>query len=765
LTRTLGALALAGSVVFGGRAYDQTRPPGDAAFRGLANPLTEGGEWLDLAALPYPLAHHMTAFVQTDSGPRLFVFGGQRAPGAAMEQTCLQYVPRTDSWSGRASMRYPRGQGQAVALCGKVYVMGGYQTFGTGLTKVEVYDPTANTWTVGPDMPESLYDFEAVAWRDSLIFVLGGGSWSPGLPPTELTWLFDAANRVWRPATPMPCALGALGAGACGDTILVATGWTDSGPTNKAWRGVVDPADPTVIDWTELDTLPGLPRCRCVSACVAGHLVIAGGVTWPTSDPAPDSSLVLDETWSLDPATGHWRQLPSKPHPVCAVAGSAVSLRNRLYIPGGDRGTAPYTTEHAVLDLAGCQHDVGVSDITSPVGRLTPLSPGPVAATLRNFGGGSENVRAHAVVTDTGLQLVVFESDTVLSLEPDTVLTIQFGSFVPDSGRWFKTEASVALDGDENPDNDTLRRLARTTLGSNPDGFGYAYQSTQEPDTVRFTWFDTTGGTLIDNWAPNPDDGSSLRHLPFTFPFYGTSFNRMRVCTNGFLDSSGFAPSLNHSLPEPALTNLIAPFWDDLDLRSAGSVCENLSDDRAVYTWTGVPRYGASGDSLTFQVALDRNGSIRFNYLKLVGDRTSGTTGIQGEDGSWDWYSEYCCNGVPLSHTPADSVSVVFYPTAAGFAEAPSTRARPSRLTLAVPTLASGAFDICLTWRGDELPGLSVFDVLGRPVRRLKVDGQGKARLVWDGRDARGDPAPNGAYFLRASTSDLSVTRKALLLR
>ncbi len=62
---------------------------------------------------------------------------------------------------------------------------------------------------------------------------------------------------------------------------------------------------------------------------------------------------------------------------------------------------------------------------------------------------------------------------------------------------------------------------------------------------------------------------------------------------------------------------------------------------------------------------------------------------------------------------------------------------------------------------------LSVFDVEGRLVRTLVDDvvGEGYQELIWDGRDANGNPVGSGVYMYRLTTRDRTVTKKMVLLR
>jgi len=50
---------------------------------------------------------------------------------------------------------------------------------------------------------------------------------------------------------------------------------------------------------------------------------------------------------------------------------------------------------------------------------------------------------------------------------------------------------------------------------------------------------------------------------------------------------------------------------------------------------------------------------------------------------------------------------------------------------------------------GEPLPGLVVYDVAGRVVRRLTATSSDVRAIVWDGRDGRGHAVGAGVYFVR----------------
>jgi hypothetical protein len=215
------------------------------------------------------------------------------------------------------------------------------------------------------------------------------------------------------------------------------------------------------------------------------------------------------------------------------------------------------------------------------------------------------------------------------------------------------------------PGNDLSLRTPRSALArqGGPDGFGYRYRSTQEPgDSVTFEWIDATTGSAITNWYPGPDDGYAALTLPFPFPFYAETLRTINVCSNGFLETSTSTLYDNGTLPTPDITNLIAPFWDDLSLPAGGTVYQFTPADSMyfVIAFVGVARYEPPQVRQTFEVILYPDGRIRLNYQAVGGDLAANTIGIQGEDGTGDWYLQYVANGSPDTHVVDDSTSVLF---------------------------------------------------------------------------------------------------------
>jgi len=186
-----------------------------------------------------------------------------------------------------------------------------------------------------------------------------------------------------------------------------------------------------------------------------------------------------------------------------------------------------------------------------------------------------------------------------------------------------------------------------------PDGFGYVFYDSDHPSGPSFEWIDASTGTVLTL----DDEDYTLIDLPFPFPYYQEILNQIYVSSNGFLSSTGVSDWSNDSLPDTTKHNIIAPFWDDLDPSSGGTVYYLSTPDYAVIEWYQVPGY-YSGGPYTFEVVLYPNGNIVFNSLQMMDPIDESTIGIQGADGSNDYYLLYSYNGNPI--TVHDSLTILF---------------------------------------------------------------------------------------------------------
>jgi flagellar hook assembly protein FlgD len=74
---------------------------------------------------------------------------------------------------------------------------------------------------------------------------------------------------------------------------------------------------------------------------------------------------------------------------------------------------------------------------------------------------------------------------------------------------------------------------------------------------------------------------------------------------------------------------------------------------------------------------------------------------------------------------------------------------------------------ISYSLRARQAVTVTVYDIRGALVREVVKEtvSAGVHRVVWDGRDARGNAVASGVYFCRMDAAEFSETRRMVLLR
>ena len=112
---------------------------------------------------------------------------------------------------------------------GKIVVVGGLLRDDTPSAQVDLYDPAADRWSLGPVLPVPLHH-TAAGVLDGRIYVVGGYTGSAGAwrPVAEVHSLGPGETR-WRPEPALAGPRGALAVASL-DDVLVAVGGVGSGP-------------------------------------------------------------------------------------------------------------------------------------------------------------------------------------------------------------------------------------------------------------------------------------------------------------------------------------------------------------------------------------------------------------------------------------------------------------------------------------------------------------------------------------------------------
>jgi len=182
-----------------------------------------------------------------------------------------------------------------------------------------------------------------------------------------------------------------------------------------------------------------------------------------------------------------------------------------------------------------------------------------------------------------------------------------------------------------------------------------------------YNWVEIRGLGQQAAWAFGNGDDGNTGLLPLSlkgpgFSFYGATYDRVAICTNGWLsfaDSSRLDFSPPASLPDAgAPLILAAPLFADLDTRSPspGVFCycdTSGSHNRFIVEWDSVFSLGQS-TPLTFEAILDAtDSSVLFQYRSSSAGWALGqVSGIQNSDGTI---------GLTSADTLQDSLAVRFY--------------------------------------------------------------------------------------------------------
>ncbi len=367
-----------------------------------------------------------------------------------------------------------------------------------------------------------------------------------------------------------------------------------------------------------------------------------------------------------------------------------------------------------------------------------------------------------------------------------------------------------------------LRAAIERRLGAGgPDVFGYAWRDSDHPYGPQYAWVDIGADGLA---VPLADDqNADVFDLGFAFPFYDRTFTQVRVCSNGFLSFTSSSNAwANQGIPdalEP--NNLIAPFWDDLSPNVGGQVFVRADADRFIVQFQDVPHFGAPQVTETFQVILQADGAILFQYAS-VGSDESCTVGIENGSGSDGLLVQFNSPGslhdelairiaadpppAWLAVTPAlgtvasagqlavtvnidaaglpvgvheaflslitndptrPVVAVPVTLTISDLAGGGSHLPKVVRLLGAVPNPFNPATQIRFALPAEAAVSLRVYDVAGRLVRTL-VGGRlpaGEHAAYWDGRDDGGRSSASGTYLARLVVDGVPAVRTMTLLR
>ena len=217
-----------------------------------------------------------------------------------------------------------------------------------------------------------------------------------------------------------------------------------------------------------------------------------------------------------------------------------------------------------------------------------------------------------------------------------------------------------------------------------PDPYGYYIYGEEDSDydlAPTYSWVEivpSQGGDgyqldLNDN-GNNQDDVTTI-DLPFTFTFYGEDYDRISVCSNGWISfgETNLESFRNYPLPGTGGPSpMVAVFWDDLEDGDAYAYYDE-PNDRFIIEWYNFDTYYANSNE-EFQIILYNTGSqtptgddeMLLQY-RIFNNTSIGSYPVGNYDGAVI-HGMYTSVGIE-DHTGLVGLEYTFnneYPTAAG---------------------------------------------------------------------------------------------------
>lgn len=299
------------------------------AFRALLPIGTEPGRWLPTAAPPVALSDVASDVI----GSTLYAVGFGSPSTLALDLY-------DGSWSTSPAPRPIVARGQAAcALDGKLYVVGGTGAASAG--RLQIYDPAADLWTLGPDMPWAGGSVAAAA-IDGRLYVAGGVIAGT---TTDRCASYDPTADAWTSHARMPFGRHFASAGALDGRLWLFGGWSDTPGGFTSDHTEVQVYEPALDVWFESDAAPGLEPMPVGRGGMGravfwqGEFYLFGGALQTDT-----ASAVIDRVDAYDPATATWRV--EAPMPTGRQGISPALFEGRTVIVGGSDvfGVVPTTT-------------------------------------------------------------------------------------------------------------------------------------------------------------------------------------------------------------------------------------------------------------------------------------------------------------------------------------------------------------------------------------------------------------------------------------
>lgn len=299
-----------------------------------------GAEPVETRVSPPPLAAAVSWAAAASIGDNIYVIGGCQnylvdfAPTLAKVQ--IYNVKTGEVTLGAYMPKGVCGAAYGVAPDGKIYIAGGWNaTDGSYYQKVQIYNPSLNSWSLASgSIPSPIGRSASAMAANGTLYVFGGG-WS-----SNVTLMYDTATDVWRYGTDQPVSGLDGRAVAYNNTAVIVFGGSYGGSFNG-----VRIYNPVANSWRTGASSPIGEAYASAVLARNGYIYLFGGSsTGLASDPNPVSTVMryspVDDTWGTSGAT-----LSSGRDHAVAV----IDSYDRAVVLGGWSGSAVVATVNAFV--------------------------------------------------------------------------------------------------------------------------------------------------------------------------------------------------------------------------------------------------------------------------------------------------------------------------------------------------------------------------------------------------------------------------------
>jgi hypothetical protein len=288
---------------------------------------------------------------------KIYVAGGLLSPNTGYSAHFESWDPALARWTRLATLPEARHHIALAAAGGRLWGIGGFSggfPHWRAQSSVFWYEPAADRWHQGPDLPQARAEGVASAVHGKVYLIGGRVPATPGAShfndhrDTALTQVLDPADGRWRRLPDAPTARNSAASAVIDGRIYVVGGRTAEKQADGTLRQVNVPTlevfDPARNTWTTRKPMPQA-RGGLAAATHQGKLYVFGGEQW-----VPEQKVFADG-WVYDPAADRWDALP--PMPTARHGLGAATLGNRIHVFGGGLrvGGNAATDVHEVLLL------------------------------------------------------------------------------------------------------------------------------------------------------------------------------------------------------------------------------------------------------------------------------------------------------------------------------------------------------------------------------------------------------------------------------